>query len=279
MQLPTPLLCISSTPFSPPSQAPASSATPSSSVVSLTTRMALVFFAQLDQARVPGVGDDRHLAHAGRLEQRVHLVGPGGFGGFFHLDSVNERRERRAGTDHTIFAAAATRQPRMPASHCRQCGKIAHAYRHAPSTTMNKPAAAAAAHVTNFIRNAIDADLAARQVRRAHLGRAPRPRGDARRRAARSGEDPHALPARAQRLPALRPRQVDLPQLRPRARLRRRLPPALRRHQPGEGRAGVRRFHPRRGALAGLRLERQRHRAPVLRQRLLRLSCTRRRNT
>jgi GGDEF domain-containing protein len=62
-----------------------------------------------------------------------------------------------------------------------------------------------------------------------------------------SGEDPHALSARAERLPALRPRQVDLPQLRPGARLRRPLPPALRRHQPGEGRAGIRRFDHRRG--------------------------------
>jgi hypothetical protein len=35
------------------------------------------------------------------------------------------------------------------------------------------------------------------------------------RRAARCGEDPHPLPARAERLPALRPRQVDLPELRP----------------------------------------------------------------
>ena len=40
--------------------------------------------------------------------------------------------------------------------------------------------------------------------------------------------------------------------------LRRHLPPALRRHQPGEGRAGVRRRDHRRGALARLRLERAR---------------------
>jgi hypothetical protein len=38
-QLPTPLLCIRRTPRSPPSHAPASSATPSSSVVSGTLRM------------------------------------------------------------------------------------------------------------------------------------------------------------------------------------------------------------------------------------------------
>ena len=52
------------------------------------------------------------------------------------------------------------------------------------------------------------------------------------------------LPARAQRLPALRPRQVDLPELRPGRVLRRRLPSALRRHQPREGRAGICRRHP-----------------------------------
>jgi hypothetical protein len=39
MQLPTPLDCISSTPRWPPAQAPANSATPSSSVVSGTARI------------------------------------------------------------------------------------------------------------------------------------------------------------------------------------------------------------------------------------------------
>ncbi len=52
---------------------------------------------------------------------------------------------------------------------------------------------------------------------------------------------------------------------------RRRLPHALRRHQSRERRAGVRRFHTRSGEVAGLRLERERHRAFVLRKRLLRL--------
>ena len=75
-----------------------------------------------------------------------------------------------------------------------------------------------------------------------------------------------ALSARAQRLPALRPRQVDLPELRPGRSLWRRLPHALRRHQPREGRAGVRRRYPRGGAVARLRVGR----APVLRLRLLR---------
>ena len=95
--------------------------------------------------------------------------------------------------------------------------------------------------------------------------------------AAGPGAHPHPLPARAQRLPARRPRQEHLPELRPGARLRRRLPPALRRHQPREGRAGVRRRHHRGGALAGLRLERRRHQPPLLRQQLLRLHVPRRR--
>jgi hypothetical protein len=40
-QLPTPEDCISNAPRAPPSHAPASTATPSSSVVSVTTRIAL----------------------------------------------------------------------------------------------------------------------------------------------------------------------------------------------------------------------------------------------
>jgi hypothetical protein len=93
-----------------------------------------------------------------------------------------------------------------------------------------------------------------RHLRRPPLGRQPGRRGAPRRPGARPGAHPHALPARAQRLPARRPRQEHLPELRPGARLRRHLPPALRRHQPREGRAGVRRRHHRDGALAGLRL-------------------------
>ena len=89
---------------------------------------------------------------------------------------------------------------------------------------------------------------------RRHAGR----RRASRRRAARPGEDPHPLSARAERLPAHRPRQEHLPQLRPGEGLRRHLPPALRRHQPGEGRAGIRRRDRRRRALARLRLARAR---------------------
>ena len=93
----------------------------------------------------------------------------------------------------------------------------------------------------------------------------PRDRG--RRRARREAQDRrHPLPARAERLPAHRPRQVDLPQLRHRRRVRRPLPPALRRHQPHQGGAGVHRRDRGGRALAGLRLGR----APLLRLRLLR---------
>ena len=76
----------------------------------------------------------------------------------------------------------------------------------------------------------------------------------------------HPLPAGAERLPPHRSRQVHLPQLRHRPGVRRPLPPALRRHQPHEGGAGVHRRHPGRRALARVRLGR----APVLRLRLLR---------
>ena len=76
----------------------------------------------------------------------------------------------------------------------------------------------------------------------------------------------HALPARAERLPAHRPRQVDLPQFRRRQRVRRPLPPPLRRHQPGQGGAGVHRRDRGRRPLARLRLGR----APLLRVGLLR---------
>ena len=53
---------------------------------------------------------------------------------------------------------------------------------------------------------------------------------------------PHPLPSGAERLSPHRPRQEHRPQLRTGARQRRPLQPALRRHQPGEGRAGVRRL-------------------------------------
>ena len=64
----------------------------------------------------------------------------------------------------------------------------------------------------------------------------------------------------------LGPRQVDLPELRRRPGVRRPLPPALRRHEPHQGRAGVHRRHRGGRALAGLRLGR----APLPRLRLLR---------
>ena len=51
------------------------------------------------------------------------------------------------------------------------------------------------------------------------------------------------LPARAQRLPPHRPREGDLHRLRHRRGLRRPHEPAVRRHEPHEGGAGVRRRH------------------------------------
>lgn len=75
------------------------------------------------------------------------------------------------------------------------------------------------------------------------------------------------FPPRAQRLPPHRPRQVDLPQLRNRSGgPQSPLPPPLRRHQPLQRGAGIRRLHPGRHPLARLRLGR----APPLRFRLFR---------
>ncbi len=76
----------------------------------------------------------------------------------------------------------------------------------------------------------------------------------------------HAVSPGAERLPAHRPRQVDLPQLRHRRAVRRALPPPFRRHQPDQGRAGVHRLDRARRALARVRLGD----APLLRLRLLR---------
>ena len=75
------------------------------------------------------------------------------------------------------------------------------------------------------------------------------------RRLRRAGGD--ALSPRAERLPAHRPRQVDLHQLRHRRGVRRRLPPAVRRHEPGNRGHEIRRIDPARRALARVRLERE----------------------
>ena len=66
--------------------------------------------------------------------------------------------------------------------------------------------------------------------------------------------DRDALPAGAERLSAYRPCQVDCPQFRHRPGICRPLPPALRRHQSDQGRAGIYRFDSGRRALARLRL-------------------------
>ena len=60
----------------------------------------------------------------------------------------------------------------------------------------------------------------------------------------------HPVPARAQRLPAHRAREIDLPELRCRPGVRRHLQPALRRHEPDQGRRRVRRLDHRQRSLA-----------------------------
>ncbi len=76
-QLPTPLDCISSAERWPPSQAPAASAMPSSSVVSATSRMSGIGLAARDQPRMAGVGHVADLADVGALEHLEQLVLPG----------------------------------------------------------------------------------------------------------------------------------------------------------------------------------------------------------
>ena len=88
----------------------------------------------------------------------------------------------------------------------------------------------------------------------------PRHRRRPRRRAEVSA-NPHPLSARAQRLPAHRPRQVHLPELRHRPRVRRRLQPAHGRHQPDQGGRRVCGFHHRGRELAHRRLGRRPARA------------------
>ena len=78
--------------------------------------------------------------------------------------------------------------------------------------------------------------------------------------------DSHALPARAERLSAHRPREGDLPQLRNRARVWRRLQRAHGRHQPRQGRSRIRRFHPRGREMADRRLGRRKPRSKTSRQ-------------
>ncbi len=70
------------------------------------------------------------------------------------------------------------------------------------------------AHVTNFIRQHIERDLAGGKYSSAALVRPPGPARDAEGRAARSREDPHAFSARTQRVSPHRTREVHLPQLR-----------------------------------------------------------------
>ena len=76
-QLPTPLDCISSAARWPPSQAPAASATPSSSVVSDDVVDVGIGLAARDQPRVAGVGHIADLPDVGALEHVEQIVRPG----------------------------------------------------------------------------------------------------------------------------------------------------------------------------------------------------------
>ena len=100
-QLPTPLDCIRSTPRWPPAQAPASSATPSSSVVSGIRAHRGRAQHALDQLRMPGIRHIGHLTDIEALQNRKDILRPGGRsfgrnlgGGFstgvhFHFQSVS----------------------------------------------------------------------------------------------------------------------------------------------------------------------------------------------
>ena len=107
--------------------------------------------------------------------------------------------------------------------------------RESMSASSNKSDAKPDGGAGNFVRDIIAADQASKQARR--------PRRD-------------ALSARAERLPAHRPRQGDLRRLRPGAGVRRHLQPALRRHQPDHRGRRVRRGDPGRHPLARLRVGR-----------------------
>ena len=90
-------------------------------------------------------------------------------------------------------------------------------------------------HKIDFIRAIVDEDLATGK----HHGRVAT-----------------RFPPGAERLPAHRPREIDLPELRGRRGVRRHLQPALRRHESGEGRRRVRRRDQGGRRVARLPLER-----------------------
>jgi hypothetical protein len=76
MQLPTPLDCISKAARWPPSEAPATRPTPSSSVVRTNVGDARIVAAQRDQTAMAGVGYMTHLANADAPEMGVYRIGP-----------------------------------------------------------------------------------------------------------------------------------------------------------------------------------------------------------
>ena len=137
-----------------------------------------------------------------------------------------------------------------------------------PDSNRSASAPKGEAAVSNFIRQVIEADLAKRQVRRPPLGGTP---GPGVRRSATRPLDPARIRTRFPPEPngylhIGHAKSICL-NFGLARRLRRRVPHALRRHQPGKGGAGVRRLDRRCGEVAGLRLGA----APLLRVGLLRL--------
>jgi hypothetical protein len=75
-QLPVPLLCISSTPRAPPRSAPASIATPSSSLVSATEWTLRIGERSVDQNPMAGIGNIGELSDIVAVQQIVEIVLP-----------------------------------------------------------------------------------------------------------------------------------------------------------------------------------------------------------
>ena len=126
MQLPTPLDCINSTPRWPPAQAPANSATPSSSVVSGTPRIVDGGQHALDQLRMAGIRHVRHLPDVEALQDRKNILRPGdgavfrscvSAGVHFHFRSVAKAAFRCGTVDGS---RAASERAKYSISVCNQ---------------------------------------------------------------------------------------------------------------------------------------------------------------
>ena len=117
MQLPTPLRCISRTPRAPPRSAPASSATPSSSVVSATECTSGIGQRAVDQDAMPGIRHIGELRDVVAAQQIVELV--------LQLTEPAPRRPWRS-------CSSSRQRGRRHSSDTRQIGDIA-IFRPAPA--------------------------------------------------------------------------------------------------------------------------------------------------